>query len=146
MFKDLIKTQYPIGKFEEPLVPEDITYDDANVIRYAAAGYVCWKSSSTNKLNLMKCLAGLLEEDGESSASASTHWIDAIYCGGGGGGGLWHMKEGTYMLFSAMEKEIRCHFHASKVQEMTEGCKCAITHSVLANVDVLCHWCLLSQD
>ena len=40
MFKDLIKTQYPIGKFEEPLVPEDITYDDANVIRYAAAGYV----------------------------------------------------------------------------------------------------------
>ena len=147
MFEDLIKTQYPVGKFEEPLVPEDITYDDANVIRYAA-GYVCRKvmkkiekSSSANKQNLMKCLAGLLEEDGESSASASTHWIDAI-----DRGGLWHVKEGTYMLFSAMEEEIRCHFHASKVQEMTEGCKGAITHSVLANDDVLFHWCLLSYE
>ena len=40
------------------------------------------------------------------------------------------------MFFTAMEEEIRCNFHASKVQEMTGGCKGAITHSVLANDEV----------
>lgn len=44
--------------------------------------------------------------------------------------------ERAHMLFTAMEEEIRCHFHANKAQEMTGGCKGVITHSVFANDEV----------
>ena len=39
LFEDILKSQYPLPTDYTPLVAEDITYEDANVVRYVA-GYV----------------------------------------------------------------------------------------------------------
>ena len=49
---------------------------------------------------------GLLEEDEVVPSTASGDWISEV-----DRGGLWHVREGTYMLLSAMEEEVREHFH-----------------------------------
>ena len=51
-----------------------------------------------NQLQLEKCLKELLQEEGESAATASANWLEAV-----DRGSLVHVREGTYMLFCAME-------------------------------------------
>ena len=68
--KIILKSQYPLPTDYTPLVAEDITYEDANVVRYVA-GYVYRKvnakiAKKPNKLHLEKCLKELLQEEGES--------------------------------------------------------------------------------
>ena len=99
------------------------------------------KSDLPNKLSLKKCLLGLLEDEGEFATTVSADWIDAV-----DRGGLWHVREGTYMLFSAMEEEVRSHFHINKVQEMTKGYKETIISAIMDNDNVLFHWCMLTAD
>lgn len=40
VFEELIQSRYPLKKVNEVLMTDEITYEDANVIRYGA-GYVC---------------------------------------------------------------------------------------------------------
>ena len=104
-------------------VAEDINYEDANVVRYVA-GYVYRKVSAKiaktpktpNQLQLKKCLKELLQEEGESAATASANWLEAV-----DRGGLVHVSEGTYMLFCAMKEVVREYLHANKVHHTTEG-------------------------
>ena len=148
MFEELIQSQYPLDEGNDVFTTESITYEDANVICYGA-GYVCRKvmknkiekSDLPNKLSLKKCLLGLLEDEGEFATTVSADWIDAV-----DRGGLWCVREGTYMLFSAMEEEVRSHFHTNKVQEMTKGYKETIISAIMDNDDVLFHWCMLTAD
>ena len=126
---------------------DNITYEDANVVRYIA-GYVCCKvrtkieqSSGTNKAALIKCLEGLLSEEEEDAATASTDWVDVV-----DRGGLLHVKEGTYMLFVAMEEEVREHFRMDKATIMVEGNREHVENAVMDNDDVLFQWCMLVTD
>ena len=59
---------------------------------------------------------GLLEEEEKEPATASADWVNEV-----DRGGLWHVREGTYMLFSAMEEEVREHFQMGFVRDMKDG-------------------------
>ena len=147
VFEHLLKSVYPLEMDNITLDTEDITYEDANVVRYMA-GYVCRKvntkianSPFPNKTVLQKCLQGLLQDDGASSASASADWIDAV-----DRGGLWHVREGTFMLFCAMEEVVREYLHVNNVSGMTEEFKVTVVSAMTESEDVLFHWCMLSAE
>ena len=63
-------------------------------------------SSRSNKQQLLSCVEGLSGDDNDPPFA---DWVDVV-----DRGGLLHMKEGTYMLFYAMEEEVREHFHLMK--------------------------------
>ena len=116
VFQEMITAAFPlkdvtINERSNP-EPENLTYEDANVVRYIA-GYVCrkvWRnidaSSCSNKAQLLSCVEGLLGDDKDTP---SADWVGVV-----DRGGLLHIKEGTYMLFYAMEEEVREHFHLGK--------------------------------
>ena len=83
----------------------------------------------------------LLEEEEKEPATASADWVNEV-----DRGGLWHVREGTYMLFSAMEEEVREHFQMGFVRDMKDGCKERITTAVKSNDEVLFHWCMLTAE
>ena len=146
MFECMVQAAFPVERESEASSADPITYSDANVIRYAA-GYVArkvkekiCKSALPNKPALIKCLMGLLEEE-EEEASPSADWLNLV-----DRGGLWRVREGTYMLFCAMEDELRQHLQKRRVQEMTEGFKDGVCRAISDNEEVLFHWCMLTCD
>ena len=101
---------------------QNITYEDANVVRYIA-GYVCrslvyWRTKGRVLLLLLR-----------------TGW-------------MWWIEEGccTYMLFCAMEEEVREHFRMENVTNMTEGNREQVEGAVMDNDEVLFQWCMLTAD
>lgn len=60
-------------------------------------------------------------------------------------GGLVHISDTTYMLFVAMEMELRSHLHASGVTA-SAGVKKKALESMACNEDVLAHWAELSVN
>ena len=147
MFERMVQTAFHVEGESEPSPTDPITYNDANVIRYVA-GYVCRKvkkkigdSSLPNKPALNHCLMGLLENGEEVAATSSADWLDTV-----DRGGLLHVTEGTYMLFCAMEEELRQHLQRRRVQDMTEGFKECICKAITDNDEVQFYWCMLSPD
>ena len=91
-----------------------------------------------NKGELLKCVESLIGDDVVSTPSSD--WVNII-----DRGGLVHIKEATYyLLFCAMEEEVRVHFRMQKVEELTNHSKKHIEISILDNENVLFHWCILS--
>ena len=148
VFEAMVVTAFPLKESASSSSDtQNITYEDANVVRYIA-GYVCRKvrtkikeSSRTNKTSLLNCLEGLLADEGEGDATASADWLDVV-----DRGGLLHVKEGTYMLFCAMEEEVREHFRMENVTNMTEGNREQVEGAVMDNDEVLFQWCMLTAD
>lgn len=105
VFKEIIISTLPVltSTASEAAV---ITHDDSNAINYTA-GFVCRKvyntvnhSTRPEKAELLSYIKALLKEEEVESQSAT--WINEV-----DRGGLWHVQEGTYMLFAAMEEEVR---------------------------------------
>ena len=147
LFDGIITSALPV----RPPVPSeaaDITCDDANVINYAS-GYVCRKiynsihrSSRPDQAELLHCVKALLkEEDDEEAASLSATWVNEV-----DRGGLWHVREGTYMLFASMEEEVREHVRFGALKDSKERCRERITTAVSSNDEVLFHWCMLTAE
>ena len=98
-----------------------ITFDDSNVINYAA-GFVCRKiyntvnhSTRPEKAELLSCIKALLKEEGEEEAEyQSATCVNEV-----DRGGLWRVQEasGTYMLFAAMEEEVQEHFQVGAIED-----------------------------
>ena len=91
IFEQLLQANFPILQSEQTSEPASITYEDANVIRYAA-GYVCRKiydqiekSSRPNKVDLMKCVMMLQDEDKEPTTTTAD-WVNEV-----DRGGLWQL-------------------------------------------------------
>ena len=110
-----------------------------------AAGYVCRKihksihrSSKPDQAELLRCVKAL--DDDEEAASLSAASLSAAWVNEVDRGGLWHVREGTYMLFVA---EVREHFRfgASK-----ERCRERLTTALSSNDEVLFHWCMLTAE
>ena len=148
LFKQLILAQTAV---EEPdLQPvQPLTCEDANVIRYAA-GYVCRKvyekirkSSRPNKDELLQSITDLVDANRgqEPSPTPTTAWIMEV-----DRGGLWHVKEGTFMLFQAMEEEVREHFRMGKVSTIGAGYRATVVNKIIDNGDVEFYWCMLTTD
>ena len=53
------------------------------------------------------------------------------------------MKEGTYILFYAMEEVVRQHFCIARVQEMRSGYNNKVVKSILSGDDVQFLWYML---
>ena len=148
LFEAMVMRAFPLKEsVSSSRDTQNITYEDANVVRYIA-GYVCRKvrtkieqSSRTNKTSLLNCLEGLLADEGEDAATSSVDWVDVV-----DRGGLLHVKEGTYMLFCAMEKEVREHFRMDSITNMTEGNREQIESAIMDNDEVLFQWCMLTAD
>ena len=139
------------GTEEELYLPpvQPMTSEDANVVRYAA-GYVCQKVYNKieeprrlNKDELLKSIIDLVDADRgqEPSPSLTTACIKEV-----DRGGLWQVKEGTFMLFQAMEEEVREHFRMGKVSTMGEGYRASVVKNIIENEDVAFYWSLLSTD
>ena len=86
-------------------------------------------------------MKSLISDEEEDAATASTDWVDVV-----DRGGLLHVKEGTYMLFIAMEEEIREHFQMDKATIMVEANREQVENAVMDNDDVLFQWCMLVTD
>ena len=84
-------------------------------------------------------MEGLLSDEDDESPSAD--WVDVV-----DRGGLLRVKEGTYMLFCAMEEEVREHFKLAKADQLAEGNREHVEESVLENDEVLFQWCMLTAD
>ena len=120
-----------------------------HVVRYAAE-YVCRKvykeisgSTQPNKEELLQAIMNLVDMNRGQAASLAptTEWIKAV-----DRDGLWHVTEGTFMLFQAMEEEVWEHFQMAKVSAMSEGCRATVVKSVTENEDVAFYWCMLTTE
>ena len=60
-------------------------------------------------------------------------------------GGLWHVKEGIFILFQAMEEEVREHFWMGKVSTMGAGYRATVVNKIIDNGDVM-SWSSLGED
>ena len=78
---------------------------------------------------------------GDDNDAPSADWVDVV-----DRGGLLHIKEGTHMLFYAMEEEVREHFHLRKISQLAEGSREHIEECVLENDEVLFQRCMLTED
>ena len=92
---------------------------------------------------MINCIDSLIEGSREeyNEVSLSAEWIEMI-----DRGGLYHVKDGTFYLFNAMEKEVREHFRLSKVHQMGEGHKDSVISSIIENEEVQFHWSVLISD
>ena len=55
-------------------------------------------------------------------------------------------REHSYMLFQAMEEEVREHFQMGKVSSMGVGYRDTVVNKIIDNEDVKFYWCMLSTD
>lgn len=145
MFETMIVEAFPLQQTPcELTTDKTITYDDANVIRYIA-GYVCYKVHKQikelyeNRSELLTCLEGLLESEECEEHTASADWMNVI-----DRGGLVKVKEGTYMLFCAMEEIVCEHYQMGKITKMTDGSREHVETAIMESEDVLFYWCLLT--
>ena len=85
----------------------------------------------------------MIDEDyrQESSATPTTKWIREI-----DRGGLWHVKDVVFMMFEAMEEEVRKHLQIGRVSDMGKGYRDMVVEKISANNDVSFYWCILSTD
>ena len=99
------------------------------------------KVRKSKRQNGLSCIMALLESERESKPSPSLDWIQKI-----DRGSLWHVKEGTYMLFYAMEEEVRHHIRMTKASQMSDGYRQEVVESIVSNNDLAFHWCMLSAE
>lgn len=101
------------------------------------------KSRRPNKNELLQSITDLVDANRgkELSSTPTTTWINEV-----DRGGLWHVKEGTFMLFQAMKEEVKEHFRIGKVLTMDEGYRATVVKKIINNEDVTFYWCLLTTD
>ena len=100
------------------------------------------RSSKPDEAELLRCVKALLKgDDDEEAASLSAAWVNEV-----DRGGLWHVREGTYMLFVAMEEEVREHFRFGALEDSKERCRERLTTALSSNDEILFHWCMLTAE
>ena len=115
-----------------------ISNRETNALRYAA-GYVpraVAKKLSKHPENavnirLQKCLQDLLQDS--SSKQESEEWLDLV-----DRGGLWRVNETTFMLFQAMEVEVRLHvqIHDAAAANFKDAATKRVCDSEWHNIDL----------
>lgn len=122
-----------------------MTWEEENALRYVA-GYICrkvqsklQKSSAKNKEEMVLfCMELCGDEDGDRGTEEWTNAIDR--------GGLWHINDYTYTVFSILEEEIRKHLKVSALKDLNETTKKKILEAVLKNDELLFEWTLITTD
>ena len=115
------------------------------VQRYAAA-YVCRHlrrkiehGNSKFKEELVLCLMALVKSRNDEEVASDDEWTRML-----DRGGLWSIKETSYLLFCAIEEETR---YCLKTLSSQHGkCKQEILRHITSNDDVLFHWIITTAD
>lgn len=149
VFRALVKEAFKPSHSDQ-MAAEEITYQEANALRYTA-GYICRsmkrKLAVANhplKEELILAIDSMCKDDGSSEDSEPTtsqHWIASI-----DRGGLCHVKDVTYMVFLAMEENLRHHLKVSNVREMNSDFRDKVVMELVKNDDVNFYWCMLALD
>ena len=141
IFKTLIQIAYPVRisvHDESPNQP--LTSEEQNALRYVA-GYVVqklrnkFKSESHPKKDeqiflLMECAGDEVNEE-----AGTEMWLNIV-----DRGGLWHVNDLTYGLFTIMEEVTRQYFSKSERATTVK----VIQDSLLKSNDLLFQWSLIA--
>ena len=146
-FRGMIWLQFPLKAEEQQSTSSckhTLTYCEKNALRYAA-GYVIRhlqtkikRSAHQLKDELLFCLTELKET--ENQEEESEDWIKSI-----DRGGLTHVSNMTYMVFEAMELELRTHFviiDMARESQLKARAKIEIEN----NEDVCFYWCMVCAE
>ena len=145
-FRSMIKEHFPVTSSDNSREGNEtvtLTYQEENALRYAA-GYVTRhlvktvkRSAIPNRDEIELCLLELNEvvsdEDDESE-----DWVQSV-----DRGGLKHVTNITYMVFKAMECELRKHLIISKIMHCNHF-KHKVKVYIEKNDDVQFYWCMVS--
>ena len=141
MIKELIKENFKVCSSTHVDQEPVLNMYEANALRYAA-GYIpralrkkLQNSAEPLKDKLIICLLDLLD-DGEDKHVESHEWILSI-----DRGGLCHVNNTCYLLFQAMELEIRRHIQNDPTPNFLH-----VQISLMYNDDVLFYWSIIGCD
>ena len=149
LFKYLIKQRHPIydapGSGEECNEPI-MTHVEENALRYVI-GFICRRlkehfesSSDDNKDDIIFLILSLSGDEMDEEAGTET-WTNSI-----DRGGLWHIKDDVYMIFSIMEQHIRKYFKTSAASELNDGVKVQIVTDLMKNEELLFEWRFITAE
>ena len=143
IMEEMIKIHFPVTT-EQRECSATLDYEEHNAIRYTA-GYVLKAllrkinhSSYPLKEELALCIEELKEE-GSAFSHASEEWLKAI-----DRGGLVHVSDMTYMLFTAMEQALRpclVTMEKSAALDIKE-----VSKIIETDENVLFYWSILSVN
>ena len=145
IFKELMKAEFPLPPTDAKEHPHrPLTFEERNALRFFA-GYVLRNvynklevSVVPERTNMQLCVMTLVcDEDDELEGTEL--WLNAI-----DRGGLWHVSDATYMLFTILEEDIRKFFTTRHLTKLQESTKSQIIDHLTNNGDVLFQWCLLT--
>ena len=126
-----------------------VTKRKGNALRYAA-GYVCRhlrkkieRSKHELKEEMVLCLVALTKDTPEehSECGSSEEWTLAL-----DRGGLWYVKETTFILFIAIEEEVRECLKMLLGSNPAAGKKEEIVENVISSDDVEFYWLISTAD
>ena len=159
MFKEMIKVHFPVTEVQSSSASCEVTttvkYEEANAIRYVA-GYVCRavrekikSGTSPLKQQLLLSMWELLEDvdidssesEGEGGEASSSDWVNAV-----DRGGLLHVTDDTYMVFTYIEAVVQRNLTLSNVKTITDGKQKELLDKVLTDEEVQFQWCMVSTD
>ena len=143
IMEHLIRKHFPVTS-EHVECSATLDYEEHNAIRYTA-GYVLRaiqkkinRSSHPLKGELALCLEELREESNEFSHE-SEEWLQAI-----DRGGLVHVNDMTYMLFTALEQALRPYL--GSMQTSSELNIKEVSKLIRSDESVLFYWSILSVN
>lgn len=149
VFQQLVKHQFPTIRAEgddENAIPP-MTQEELNALHYVA-GYVCRKirhrlesSSHPQREDMILCILELSGDQSDDCEDGSEEWTNSI-----DRGGLWHLSDEAFTLFTIMEKEVRQVLSLRNASKQKEGCKSQLVNMLLKSEDVLFQWCILMCD
>lgn len=141
VFKKMIKEEFPINV--EPESPSNpLTPEEEKALRYVA-GYVCRNihdklkhTSSDGDQSMIDSLKAMTVGDMDDDSDAWLTLVDR--------GGLWHINDKVYAVFTIMEEHIRQYL--STASSKPEGTKQLLINELLKNDDLLFEWLFCSNQ
>ena len=105
IFRKLVKEKYGIKEQVNLVDSSELSYNEANVVRFAAGYVVChvlkkiMKKNHPSEKELFCCAKQLLKEhQSNEDPGTAEEWTDLA-----DRGGLWHVRETTFRVFCALE-------------------------------------------
>ena len=143
MFNEDIRKATKIESSSSQAV-EPLTNNEGNALRYTA-GYICRhlrkqleRSNHDMKEELVLCLMELTADKDSDTTNTDEEWTQRV-----DRGGLWYVKNTTYLLFVAIEEEVR---KCLKQLLKGSGHKSAIIKHVVESEEVEFHWLIAQAD
>ena len=144
VFKALIKEEFPVNIEETENSLNPLTPEEEKALRYVA-GYVCRKvhdklqNDTRTSIGKMSMIESLKEMTTGDMDDTSDNWLKLV-----DRGGLWHINDKVFAVFTIMEEHIRQHL--STLSSKPEGTKQLLIDGLLKNNDLLFEWLFCSSQ